>query len=73
MFSLGQGINYFDKDEVLDNEYFKEYLTIKNSDSLSKNSNNEDLFFLISSMVTLLFWNKIVYRFYSLGLFKKFT
>lgn len=45
MFSLGQGINYFDKDEVLDNEYFKEYLTIKNSDSLSKNSNNEDLFF----------------------------
>lgn len=45
MFSLGKGINYFDEDEALNNEYFKEYLTIKESDSLSKNNNNEDLFF----------------------------
>ena len=45
MFSLMQGINYFDKDEALNKECLEEYSKIKKSDSLSESNNNDLLFF----------------------------
>ena len=45
MFSLRQGINYFDKNEALNKECLEEYLKIKKSDSLSRNNDIKDLFF----------------------------